>query len=132
MDLKDIIQFIGSLAFTSAILTVTVFILNYKYKEFLNKILKGKLSHLQLHKILGITTIILGTIHALGMAFAYPSVLKKYTGISGIFLLSLFWILGTLPFIVKKVPIKYKKNVLKSHKILGAIIFIFIIIHISL
>ena len=103
-----------------------------KYKEFLNKILKGKLSHLQLHKILGITTIILGTIHGLGMAFAYPSVLKKYTGISGIFLLSLFWILGTLPFIVKKVPIKYKKNVLKSHKILGGIIFIFIIIHISL
>ncbi|MEG2255759.1 hypothetical protein [Cetobacterium somerae] len=132
MDLKDIIQFIGSLAFTSAILTVTVFILNYKYKEFLNKILKGKLSHLQLHKILGITTIILGTIHGLGMAFVYPSVLKKYTGISGIFLLSLFWILGTLPFIVKKVPIKYKKNVLKSHKILGGIIFIFIIIHISL
>ena len=132
MDLKDIIQFIGSLAFTSAILTVTVFILNYKYKEFLNKILKGKLSHLQLHKILGITTIILGTIHGLSMAFAYPSVLKKYTGISGIFLLSLFWILGTLPFIVKKVPIKYKKNVLKSHKILGGIIFIFIIIHISL
>ncbi|MEG2587678.1 MAG: hypothetical protein RSA05_06135 [Cetobacterium sp.] len=132
MDLKDIIKFIGSLAFTSAILTVTVFILNYKYKEFLNKILKGKLSHLQLHKILGITTIILGTIHGLGMAFVYPSVLKKYTGISGIFLLSLFWILGTLPFIVKKVPIKYKKNVLKSHKILGGIIFIFIIIHISL
>ena len=132
MDLKDIIQFIGSLAFTTAILTVTVFILNYKYKEFLNKILKGKLSHLQLHKILGITTIILGTIHGLGMAFTYPSVLKKYTGISGIFLLSLFWILGTLPFIVKKVPIKYKKNVLKSHKILGGIIFIFIIIHISL
>lgn len=132
MDLKDIIQFIGSLAFTSAILTVTVFILNYKYKEFLNKILKGKLSHLQLHKILGITTIILGTIHGLGMAFVYPSVLKKYTGISGIFLLSLFWILGTLPFIVKKIPIKYKKNVLKSHKILGGIIFIFIIIHISL
>lgn len=132
MDLKDIIQFIGSLAFTSAILTVTVFILNYKYKEFLKKILNGKLSHLQLHKILGITTIILGTIHGLGMAFAYPSVLKKYTGISGIFLLSLFWILGTLPFIVKKVPIKYKKNVLKSHKILGGIIFIFIIIHISL
>lgn len=132
MDLKDIIQFIGSLAFTSAILTVTVFILNYKYKEFLNKILKGKLSHLQLHKILGITTIILGTIHGLGMAFVYPSVLKKYTGISGIFLLSLFWILGTLPFIVKKVPIKHKKNVLKSHKILGGIIFIFIIIHISL
>lgn len=132
MDLKDIIKFIGSLAFTSAILTVTVFILNYKYKEFLNKILKGKLSHLQLHKILGITTIILGTIHGLGMAFTYPSVLKKYTGISGIFLLSLFWILGTLPFIVKKVPIKYKKNVLKSHKILGGIIFIFIIIHISL
>lgn len=132
MDLKDIIQFIGSLAFTSAILTVTVFILNYKYKDFLNKILKGKLSHLQLHKILGITTIILGTIHGLGMAFSYPSVLKKYTGISGIFLLSLFWILGTLPFIVKKVPIKYKKNVLKSHKILGGIIFIFIIIHISL
>ena len=32
MDLKDIIKFIGSLAFTSAILTVTVFILNYKYK----------------------------------------------------------------------------------------------------
>lgn len=81
---------------------------------------------------MGITTIILGTIHGLGMAFAYPSVLKKYTGISGIFLLSLFWILGTLPFIVKKVPIKYKKNVLKSHKILGGIIFIFIIIHISL
>ena len=132
MDLKDIIQFIGSLAFTSAILTVTVFILNYKYKEFLNKILKGKLSHLQLHKILGITTIILGTIHGLGMAFAYPSVLKKYTGLSGILLLSLFWILGTLPFIVKKVPVKYKKNVLKSHKILGGIIFIFIIIHISL
>lgn len=132
MDLKDIIKFIGSLAFTSAILTITVFILNYKYKEFLNKILKGKLSHLQLHKILGITTIILGTIHGLGMAFTYPSVLKKYTGISGIFLLSLFWILGTLPFIVKKVPIKYKKNVLKSHKILGGIIFIFIIIHISL
>ncbi|MHA4988245.1 hypothetical protein [Cetobacterium somerae] len=132
MDLKDIIQFIGSLAFTSAILTVTVFILNYKYKEFLNKILKGKLSHLQLHKILGITTIILGTIHGLGMAFAYPSVLKKYTGLSGILLLSLFWILGTLPFIVKKVPIKYKKNVLKTHKILGGIIFIFIIIHISL
>ena len=132
MDLKDIIQFIGSLAFTSAILTVTVFILNYKYKEFLNKILKGKLSHLQLHKILGIITIILGSIHGLGMAFTYPSVLKKYTGISGIFLLSLFWILGTLPFIVKKVPIKYKKNVLKSHKILGGIIFIFIIIHISL
>ena len=132
MDLKDIIQFIGSLAFTSAILTVTVFILNYKYKEFLNKILKGKLSHLQLHKILGITTIILGTIHGLGMAFAYPSVLKKYTGLSGILLLSLFWILGTIPFIVKKVPVKYKKNVLKSHKILGGIIFIFIIIHISL
>lgn len=132
MDLKDIIQFIGSLAFTSAILTVTVFILNYKYKKFLNKLLKGKLSHLQLHKILGITTIILGTIHGLGMAFTYPSVLKKYTGISGIFLLTLFWILGTLPFIIKKVPIKYKKNVLKSHKILGGIIFIFIIIHISL
>ena len=132
MDLKDIIKFIGSLAFTSAILTVTVFILNYKYKEFLNKILKGKLSHLQLHKILGIITIILGSIHGLGMAFTYPSVLKKYTGISGIFLLSLFWILGTLPFIVKKVPVKYKKNVLKSHKILGGIIFIFIIIHISL
>lgn len=132
MDLKDIIQFIGSLAFTSAILTVTVFILNYKYKKFLNKLLKGKLSHLQLHKILGITTIILGTIHGLGMAFTYPSVLKKYTGISGIFLLTLFWILGTLPFIIKKVPIKYKKNILKSHKILGGIIFIFIIIHISL
>lgn len=132
MDLKDIIKFIGSLAFTSAILTVTIFILNYKYKEFLNKILKGKLSHLQLHKILGITTITLGTIHGLGMAFTYPSVLKKYTGLSGILLLSLFWILGTIPFIVKKVPVKYKKNVLKSHKILGGIIFIFIIIHISL
>ncbi|WP_297434809.1 hypothetical protein [uncultured Cetobacterium sp.] len=132
MDLKDIIKFIGSLAFTSAILTVTVFILNYKYKEFLNKILNGKLSHIQLHKILGITTIILGTIHGLSMAFAYPLVLKKYTGISGILLLSLFWILGTLPFIMKKVPIKYKKITLKSHKILGGIIFIFILIHISL
>lgn len=132
MDLKDIIKFIGSLAFTSAILTVTVFILNYKYKEFLNKILNGKLSHIQLHKILGITTIILGTIHGLGMTFAYPLVLKKYTGISGILLLSLFWILGTLPFIMKKVPVKYKKLTLKSHKILGGIIFIFILIHISL
>ena len=132
MNLKDIIKFIGSLAFICAILTVTVFILNYKYKDFLKKILNGKLSHLQLHKILGITTIILGTIHGFSMALAYPSVLKKYTGLSGILLLLLFWILGTLPFIVKKVPIKYKKIFLKSHKILGGIIFIFIIIHISL
>lgn len=37
MDLKDIIKLIGSLAFISAILTVVVFILNYKYKEFLKK-----------------------------------------------------------------------------------------------
>ncbi|MGL5279126.1 MAG: hypothetical protein ACRC8M_08680 [Cetobacterium sp.] len=132
MDLKDFIKFIGSLAFISAILTVTVFILNYRYKEFLNKILKEKLSHLQLHKILGTATIILGTTHGLGMALTYPAVLKKYTGLSGLLLLSLFWILGILPFIVKKVPVKYKKNVLKSHKILGGIIFIFIIIHISL
>lgn len=132
MNLKDIIKFIGSLAFTSAILTVTVFILNYKFKDFLNKVLNGKLSHLQLHKILGITTIALGTLHGLGMALLYPTVLKKYTGMSGILLLTLFWILGTLPFVVKKVPVKYKKRVLKSHKILGGIIFIFIIIHISL
>ena len=90
MNLKDIIAFIGLLAFISAILTVTVFILNYKYKVFLNKILDGKLTHLQLHKILGITTIILGTIHGLGMLSAFPSVLKKYTGLSGILLLSLF------------------------------------------
>lgn len=131
MDLKDIIQFIGSLAFISAILTVTVFIINYKYKDFFKKILSGKLNHLQLHKILGITTIVLGTIHGFSMALIYPSVLKKYTGLSGVLLLSLFWILGTLPFIVKKVPIKYKKTVLKSHKILGGIIFIFILIHIS-
>lgn len=131
MDLKDIIKLIGSLAFISAILTVVVFILNYKYKEFLKKILNGKLSHLQLHKILGGTTIILGTIHGLAMALAFPTVLKKYSGISGIVLLSLFYILGALPFVVKKVPVKYKKNVLKSHKILGGIIFGFIIIHIS-
>lgn len=65
------------------------------------------------------------------MALAFPTVLKKYSGISGIVLLSLFYILGALPFVVKKVPVKYKKNVLKSHKILGGIIFIFIIIHIS-
>lgn len=132
MNLKDIIAFIGLLAFISAILTVTVFILNYKYKVFLNKILDGKLTHLQLHKILGITTIILGTIHGLGMLSTFPSVLKKYTGLSGILLLSLFWILGTLPFIVKKVPVKCKKNVLIAHKILGGVIFVFIVIHISI
>ena len=132
MTLKDVIEFIGSLAFISAILTVSVFILNYKYKDFLNKILNGKLSHLQLHKILGLTTIALGTLHGISMSIAYPSVLKKYTGLSGILLLSLFWILGTLPFIVKKVPVKYKKRVLKGHKILGGLIFLFIIIHVSL
>lgn len=132
MNLKDIIKFIGSLAFISAILTVSVFIINYKYKDFFRKIFNGKLNHLQLHKVLGMTTIALGTIHGLSMAFFYPSVLRRDTGVSGITLLCLFWILGTLPFIVKKVPIKYKKTFLKSHKILGGIIFIFIIIHVSL
>ncbi len=131
MNLKGIITFIGSLAFISALLTVSVFIINYKYKDFFKHFLKGKFSHLQLHKILGITTIFLGTLHGISMLLAYPSVLQKYTGLSGLLLLILFWILGSLPFLVKKVPLKYKKIFFKSHKILGGIIFIFILIHIS-
>lgn len=132
MNLKNIIAFIGSLAFFSAILTVLIFILNYKYKTFLNRILKGKCSHIELHKILGFTTICLGTLHGFSMLIFFPQVLEKAQGILGVLLLFLFWILGSIPFITKKIPLNYKKQFFKIHRVLGVLIFLFILIHASI
>lgn len=134
-DLINIFSAIGSIAVGTGVLTVIVVILNIKYKPILNKFLdlkifNKKLTSMKLHKFLGVATILLGSIHGFGMLFFYPEVLKRYSGVTGLIVLILFWILGLLPVVMKKVPLKYKKVFMKSHKVLGIIIFIFILIHI--
>ena len=132
MNLNDFFSAMGSLAFTCAILTVSMFIINYKFKDQMKTIFHGKFNHLQLHKILGLLTIFLATIHGIGMLFVLPNILKKIKGQSGLLTLIIFFILVSIPFINKKIPLKYKRSFFKLHKILGIIIFIFILIHIFL
>ncbi|WP_297598505.1 hypothetical protein [uncultured Cetobacterium sp.] len=132
MDLKDIFSAIGSLAFICAILAVAMFIINYKFKDLVNTISQGKFNHLKFHKFLGISTVILATVHGLGMIYISTKTLTYLKGQSGFFTLIIFWIIGTIPFLNKKIPIKYKRSFFKLHKILGILVFIFILIHVSL